>query len=103
MIKIFRTTIRTTFFFLLMILLVSGLYLLGRGTKQALSEELIDKDRHLHETLDLIESRFISVIQLASSTASLVSQLPLDKAVHEEFLEKIFESSLTSFVYGIGI
>lgn len=90
-------------FFILILLLPLGIFLLARDDKKEYQKIIHAKKNDLSSVLDQIETSFSAYYQLISTTAELASELKEDTDSHEIFLKQAFLSSHSEFVYGIGI
>ncbi len=88
--------------FPLLFLAVGILTVLLSGDRER--RELIkEREGRFSEILQLTELQFTSFRQLLDTMASLSDELPHTRSAHEIFLNKIFASSRTELLYGLGI
>lgn len=87
----------------MILLLPLGTILLIWNDQKECQKMINRKEEDLSHVLDLIETSFSAYYQLISTTAEIASGLDEDRQAHEDFLKRVFVSSKSRFVYGIGI
>jgi c-di-GMP phosphodiesterase len=86
----------------LIFLIGSLLFILLYGRKEK-SDILERREVRFSEILQQTELQFSSFSQLMATLTSLSDELPLTREAHEIFLNKLFSSSRTELLYGMGI